>query len=45
VTAADGDDELAARLHRCSSFRSYDLRSLSGDRIGVGKNFNLHDIS
>src|SRR6516162_2177931 len=42
MTAADGHDEPAARRHGRVRQGGNDLGSLAGNRIGIGKNFNLH---
>src|SRR6516164_8695511 len=42
TTAADGHDESTTRRHGRPRFGGNDLGSLAGNRIGIGKNFNLH---
>ena len=41
--ATDSHDEPVAGRHRRAGFRSYESGALFGDRIGIHKNFNLHE--
>src|SRR6516164_7613135 len=42
MAAADGHDEPATCRHGRPRFGGNDLGSLAGNRLGIGKNFNLH---
>src|SRR5215472_1891366 len=42
MPAADGHDEAPMRRHGRPRLGGNDLGSLAGNRIGIGKNFNLH---
>ena len=43
VAAADGHDESAPRGYGRPSLRGNDRGSLAGDRIDIGKDFDLHE--
>ena len=43
VAAADGHEESAPRGYGRPSLRSHDRGSLAGDRIDIGKDFDLHE--